>query len=70
VNQKKAKKLRKLAKKGTVGMPERAYALAGGREMGGVVQRTRPRVINNLKSTRGTYRWLKGRVGTQNSSTK
>lgn len=62
MNQKKAKKLRRLAKKGTAGMPERGYVLAGGREMGGVVQRTRPHLINHLKTTRGTYRWLKQKV--------
>lgn len=59
MNQKKAKKLRKLAKKATIGMPETHYVLAGGTEMGGVRRVRHPRIEHSLRSTRGTYRWLK-----------
>jgi hypothetical protein len=58
VNAKKAKKLRQMARKATAGMPERKLVIAQQRETGNV-RVVRQRAENSLKSTRGTYRWLK-----------
>lgn len=55
MNQKKLKKLRKAARQATVNMPEVQHVHA----INPSLRTEKLRVVNHLKSTRGTYRWLK-----------